>query len=158
MTTLQDSLSPTISLQSTLHNVQTLVFILLKSSSSNMWTAYRRWISFFEVPNNPLTSTCILRSPFLNIRNLKSTIFSDITTCSVVYPKSTDASMQHITSILRADSTLAAIYSSETSVCFQWTAPHVIPEDCIFHNHRCDNLKSYIFVICFSLKTRAFIL
>jgi hypothetical protein len=34
--------------------------------------------------------------------------------------------------------------SSETSVVFQQTTWHYIPEDSILHNHRCENLKSYI--------------
>jgi hypothetical protein len=37
-----------------------------------------------------------------------------------------------------------ATYSSETSVDFQRTIQHYIPEDSNLHNHRCENLKSYI--------------
>jgi hypothetical protein len=36
-----------------------------------------------------------------------------------------------------------AMCSSETSVDFQRTARHYIPEDSALHNHRCENLKSY---------------
>jgi hypothetical protein len=37
-----------------------------------------------------------------------------------------------------------AICSSETSVDFQRTTQCYIPEDSTLHNHRCENLKSYI--------------
>jgi hypothetical protein len=37
-----------------------------------------------------------------------------------------------------------AIYSSETSVDFQPTRRHYIPKDSTLHNHRCENLKSYV--------------
>jgi hypothetical protein len=33
--------------------------------------------------------------------------------------------------------------SSKTSVDFQWTTWHYIPEDSTLHNHCCKNLKSY---------------
>jgi hypothetical protein len=39
---------------------------------------------------------------------------------------------------------LQVICSSETSVDFQRTTRSYIPEDSILHNHRCENLKSYI--------------
>jgi hypothetical protein len=42
---------------------------------------------------------------------------------------------------------MEAICSSETSVDFQWTTWRYIPEDSIIHNHRCENLKSYIIEI-----------
>jgi hypothetical protein len=46
-----------------------------------------------------------------------------------------------------------AICSSETLVDFQRTTRRYIPEDIAsstpFHNHRCENLKSYIFLIVF---------
>jgi hypothetical protein len=35
-------------------------------------------------------------------------------------------------------------YSSEMSVDFQRTSRRCIPEDKTLHNHRCENLKSYI--------------
>jgi hypothetical protein len=38
---------------------------------------------------------------------------------------------------------MEAIYSSETSVDFQQATRRCIPEDSTFHNHRCENLKSY---------------
>jgi hypothetical protein len=37
-----------------------------------------------------------------------------------------------------------AIYSSETSVDFQWTTRCYVPEGRTLHNHRCENLKFYI--------------
>jgi hypothetical protein len=39
---------------------------------------------------------------------------------------------------------IGAIFSTETSVEFKQTTRHYIPEDSTFHNHRCENLKSYI--------------
>jgi hypothetical protein len=39
---------------------------------------------------------------------------------------------------------MEAICSSETSVDFQRTTQRYIPEDGTLHNHRCENLKSYI--------------
>jgi hypothetical protein len=39
---------------------------------------------------------------------------------------------------------IEAIRSSETSVHAKSTQRH-IPEDCILHSHRCENLKSYKF-------------
>jgi hypothetical protein len=44
------------------------------------------------------------------------------------------------------------LYSSETSVDFQRTTRRYIPEDSTLHNHRCENLKSYI-VICSVYRT-----
>jgi hypothetical protein len=46
---------------------------------------------------------------------------------------------------------MEATFSSETSLEFQWTA-HYIPEDSTLHNHRCENLKSYILYIVHSWK------
>jgi hypothetical protein len=42
---------------------------------------------------------------------------------------------------------LEATCSSESSVDFQRTARHYIPEDRPLHNHCCESLKSYIFQI-----------
>jgi hypothetical protein len=39
---------------------------------------------------------------------------------------------------------METIYSSETSVDFQRTTRR-IPEDSTLHNHRCENLKSYLY-------------
>jgi hypothetical protein len=38
---------------------------------------------------------------------------------------------------------MEAIFSSETSVDFQWTTRRHIPEEDTLQNHRCENLKSY---------------
>jgi hypothetical protein len=38
---------------------------------------------------------------------------------------------------------MGAIYSFETSVDFQWTTQHYIPEARTLHNHFRKNLKSY---------------
>jgi hypothetical protein len=40
---------------------------------------------------------------------------------------------------------MGAICSPELSVDFQQTTRRYIPEDSTFHNHRCENLKSYTF-------------
>jgi hypothetical protein len=39
---------------------------------------------------------------------------------------------------------MEAICSSETSVDFQWSTCRYISEDRTLHNHRCENLKSYV--------------
>jgi hypothetical protein len=43
---------------------------------------------------------------------------------------------------------MGAICSSDTSVDFQRTTRRYIPEDRHLHNHRCQNLKSYIGGVC----------
>jgi hypothetical protein len=45
-----------------------------------------------------------------------------------------------------------AICSSETSVETQRTTRRHISEGDTLHNHRCENLKSYIFILCFDTK------
>jgi hypothetical protein len=45
---------------------------------------------------------------------------------------------------------MEAICSSETSVETQRTTRRHIPEDETLHNHRCENLKSYIKETCFA--------
>jgi hypothetical protein len=47
-----------------------------------------------------------------------------------------------------------AIRSSETSVNFQRTTRRYIPEDSTVHNHRCENLKSYIETFSFTKITQ----
>jgi hypothetical protein len=44
---------------------------------------------------------------------------------------------------------MEAICSSETSVDTQRTARRYIQEDGTLHNHRCENLKSYLDQNCF---------
>jgi hypothetical protein len=39
---------------------------------------------------------------------------------------------------------MQATYSFEISVHFQWKSRHYIPQDRTLHNHRCENLHSYI--------------
>jgi hypothetical protein len=55
---------------------------------------------------------------------------------------------------------MEAICSSETSVETHLTTRHHIPEDDTLHNHRCENLKSYILMlsshICLGLPTSFF--
>jgi hypothetical protein len=43
---------------------------------------------------------------------------------------------------------MEVIFSSETSVDSQRTTRRYITEDGTIHNHRCENLKSYIERIC----------
>jgi hypothetical protein len=40
---------------------------------------------------------------------------------------------------------MEAIYSSETSVDIQRTTRRYVPEDSTLHNHRWENLKSYMY-------------
>jgi hypothetical protein len=49
---------------------------------------------------------------------------------------------------------MEAICSSETSVDFQRITRRYIPEDIGLHNHRCENLKSYIIGIMFVVFSR----
>jgi hypothetical protein len=52
---------------------------------------------------------------------------------------------------------MEAICSSETSVETQRTTRRHIPEDYTLHNHRCENLKSYIYCLfCFLFFNYAF--
>jgi hypothetical protein len=44
---------------------------------------------------------------------------------------------------------MEGICFSETSGETQWTTRRDIPEDDTLHNHRCENLKSYIGYLCF---------
>jgi hypothetical protein len=48
---------------------------------------------------------------------------------------------------------MEAICSSETSVATQQIIRRLIPEDDTFHNHRCENLKSYIYLPYYVIKT-----
>jgi hypothetical protein len=83
----------------------------------------------------------------------KSTVFWDITPCSSskvnrrfggnqrsLLPFFTLVSCSAYSLTLKMEET----YSSETSVDFQLTTRRYIPEDSALHNHRCENLKSYI--------------
>jgi hypothetical protein len=46
----------------------------------------------------------------------------------------------------------ATICSSETSVDFQRATRRHIPEDGTFHNHRCENLKSYNLITLYKIR------
>jgi hypothetical protein len=48
---------------------------------------------------------------------------------------------------------MEAKFSSETSVDFQRTTRHYTPEHITLHNHRCENLKSYIMLNVFASKS-----
>jgi hypothetical protein len=90
---------------------------------------------------------------------LKSTIFWDMTPCSLLsfnrrfggtyrlHPETQWTTRRYIpedgniSSIFRME--MEAICSSETSVETQRTTRRHIPEDGTLHNHRCENLKSY---------------
>jgi hypothetical protein len=52
---------------------------------------------------------------------------------------------------------MEAICSSEMSVDTQWTTQRYIPEYGNFHNHRCENLKSYEQVLVSALRTGHFL-
>jgi hypothetical protein len=43
--------------------------------------------------------------------------------------------------------------SSETSVDFQRTTRRYVAQDIILHNHRCENLKSYIKLYWFGIES-----
>jgi hypothetical protein len=88
---------------------------------------------------------------------LKSTMFRDITPCSPLkvnrhfggtyyYAEPCLSPAFGLVSCSAYSSTLKmeAICTSDTSVDFQRTTRHCIPEDSTVHNHRCENLKSYI--------------
>jgi hypothetical protein len=68
-----------------------------------------------------------------------------------------DVSGEHIVSIFRVEkqtepetAEMKYICSSETSVDSQRTARRYIPKDNAIHNHRSENLKSYIVLGCAS--------
>jgi hypothetical protein len=78
----------------------------------------------------------------------------------VVRCVATDVSEEHRASIFRvkeksskptskqvATLKMEALCSSETSVATQRTTRRHIPEDDTLHNHRCENLKSYISIL-----------
>jgi hypothetical protein len=50
---------------------------------------------------------------------------------------------------------MEAICSSETPVVTQQTTRRYIPKDDTLHNHRCENLKSYVFCIVALLNVMA---
>jgi hypothetical protein len=51
---------------------------------------------------------------------------------------------------------MEAVCSSETSVASQRTTRRYIPEDSTLHNHRCENLKSYIALGVFFCKSHCY--
>jgi hypothetical protein len=58
---------------------------------------------------------------------------------------------QYRTSLKGGPLKIEAICSFETSVEFKRTTRCYIPEDSTLHNHRCENLKSYITEVVYSL-------
>jgi hypothetical protein len=81
---------------------------------------------------------------------MKSTIFWDITPCSPlkvrsISPPSSGSKNKPSKKLARKQVASSVICSSETSVHFQRTTRLYIPEDSTLHNHRCEDLKSYIF-------------
>jgi hypothetical protein len=78
-------------------------------------------------------------------------IFWDVMPCSAVasFPP---ACLLILAEIISSTLKMEAICSSETSVATQQTTRRHIPEDDTLHNHRCENLKSYIYVMCFAVK------
>jgi hypothetical protein len=49
---------------------------------------------------------------------------------------------------------MEAIRSSETSGATERTTRRHIPEEDTLHNHRCENLKSYKYIIAYHIKTK----
>jgi hypothetical protein len=133
---------------------------MIRTSSGCLWTQIN--LISYEVTNS------------VNTWQINSTIFCDITLCSPLsvnrrfggtyrlhlqvrkkklskkpaWKKPCSAChllsrwflAQFIFSILKME----AICSSDTSVGTQRTTRRYIPEDSTLHNHRCENLKSYI--------------
>jgi hypothetical protein len=81
----------------------------------------------------------------------KSTIFLDITPYSPlsVNRRGHLLSRSFLAELIFSTLKVEAIYSSETSVDTQRTTRLYIPEDGTLHNHRCENLKSYICLVNF---------
>jgi hypothetical protein len=112
------------------------------------WDSLRPWWRSHDVPPKRLP----------NYRDRR--ISSSGMWCRVVRWVSTDVSEEHIASIFRVEEIsstkktaskqvatclkMEAICSSRTSVDTQRTTRRHIPEDDTLHNHRCENLKSYI--------------
>jgi hypothetical protein len=67
--------------------------------------------------------------------------------CRVVCCDATDVSVERIAVIISSTLKMEAICSSETSVASQQTTRRHIPEDDTLHNHRCENLKSYKYLL-----------
>jgi hypothetical protein len=98
-------------------------------------------------------------------RNLKSIIFWDMTPCSLLSSNrrlggtyrlhlQDRRTLLVLAKIISSTLKMEAIYSSETSVATQQTTRRLIPEDDTLHNHRCENLKSYIPKFAWSLSFR----
>jgi hypothetical protein len=73
-------------------------------------------------------------------RHLSSTLKTESICSSETLVDIQPTTRRHISSTLKMES----ICSSETSVDIQRTTRRHIPEDGTLHNHRCENLKSYI--------------
>jgi hypothetical protein len=73
--------------------------------------------------------------------SLKSTVFWDITPCSPLKVNRCCGGTYRFH--LQGRKISRAICSSEISFDFQRTTRRYIPEDSTFHNHSCENLKSY---------------
>jgi hypothetical protein len=88
----------------------------------------------------------LLGAPFPNILSLSRVLSVGIKR-RVVPWMSTDVSEEHRRPFLKME----AICSSETSIDIQRTTRRYSPEVSTLHNHRCENLKSYILSLCSSL-------
>jgi hypothetical protein len=119
------------------------MFITVIEYAEPIWSIEHR--PRINEPDNA-TPTTKLYAVLILLRSvnyyLKSTIFWDITPCSPLKVNRRFGG----TSRSSSDSTLKmeAICFSEMLVDFQQTTRRYIPEDSIHHNHRCENLKSYI--------------
>jgi hypothetical protein len=95
---------------------------------------------------------CTITAIEMNIPYIKSIIFWDVTPCSLLSCnrrfgrtyRLSPAYLLVLAEIISSALKMEAISSSETSVATQQTTRRHIPEDDTLHNHRCENLKSYI--------------
>jgi hypothetical protein len=77
----------------------------------------------------------------------KKKIFSKNQQVARCFPPAYFLVLDEFSSTLKMD----AICSSETLVASQQTTRRYVPEDDSFHNHRCENLKSYLLEVVWEL-------
>jgi hypothetical protein len=124
------------------------------SSYNSQWNEENKSLYISCVPflcrkvvnKNPITGI-YMKSLNEKVRcRLKSTIFWDITPCSLlkVNPCFRGTCRLHLQGrkIKRARNQRES--RSQAELCFQWITRRYIPEDSTLHNHHCENLTSYI--------------
>jgi hypothetical protein len=92
----------------------------------------------------------MLEELYEQLHSFKSIIFWDITPCS---PLKVNRRFGGTSPPSSGSNKPSKICSSETSVDFRRNTRRCIPDDSTLHNHRCENLKSYVVfmeVICSS--------